>query len=105
MATEIGVDDLQVEVVSDPYKAFTQAGVPGFLVSRKATAMLPAGVCTPHEECPTNPFGSVDFCTGVCMRTISTDSAATEGIVVGVSNVNNAETEYHHRGQTSRWRH
>ena len=91
MATEIGVDDLQMEVVSDPYKAFTQAGVPGFLVSRKATAMLPAGVCTPYEECPTNYFGSVDFCTGVCMRTISveTDSATTEGFLMVVSYLNN----------------
>ena len=88
LATHLGVDDVQMEVVSDSHRAFTPTGETGFLVSKKATAMLPAGtVCTLYDECLTNPNGSLDFCTGVCLRTISveTDASTTDGIVMVVS--------------------
>ena len=92
LATQLGVDEVQMEIVSDSHNAFSPSGAAGFLVSKKATAMLPAGtVCTPYDDCPTNPNGSLDFCTGVCLRTVSieTDSATTDGVVMVVSYTNN----------------
>ena len=85
LATELQVDDVQMEVVSDTHKTFTASGLPGFLVSNKVKGILPTGTqCTPYQACPTYPAGALEFCPGVCMRTITikTDAPKTGNVVM-----------------------
>jgi len=77
-----------MEITNDRDNIFSTSGADGFLVSRKFSGFLPepSTSCVEYNKCDYGSQATLDFCTGVCLRTITilTDAATTEGVSLAV---------------------